>query len=190
MKLLLIAVCLLPLSCYSQKDTSKQVVGKMYSMSGPYAYWVSVILHRNKQAIVAIQTDGNSLQEIFDEVERERIKLGKDVVATYEHITFQKSGSKKVQLNVRLYNRTDTVPKSRAIDEINGLKNYNFISGNIYFSGAGFPKATAVRASDKVRLETYYDRCAPGTVITLGNCVHQNWDKSVSEPLNKLIKLN
>ncbi len=127
MKYLLNVLFVIPLRSYSQKDTTKQIIGKIYNTTGPFAYWVSVILHRNKRAIVALQTNSNSLQEIFDMVEKERSKLGKDVVATYEHITYQKPGSKKIEIDVSAYNHTDSVPKSKATEEINGLKNFNFI---------------------------------------------------------------
>jgi lipopolysaccharide export LptBFGC system permease protein LptF len=190
MKYLLIALFILPSISYSQRDTAKQIIGKSYTMSGPYAYWVTVHLHKNKQAIVSLQTNGNSLQEIFAAVEEKRSKLGKDVVASYERITYQKSGSKKIELDVSAYNRDDTVPKSKARDEINGLKNFNFISGNIYFSGTGFTKNTAAKVSEKDKLRSYYDKSMSGTIITLENCVHQNLDGSLSYALNKSIKLN
>ena len=73
--------------------------------SGPGVYFVSVILHRNKQAISALQTTGDTLQKIFEMVERERKKLGKDVVALYQQITYQKPGGKKMELDVHAYNQ-------------------------------------------------------------------------------------
>lgn len=161
----------------------------MYTkVSGPY--YASVILHRNKQAIIAIQTTGDSLQEIFHTVERERTKLGNGVDASYEHITYQKPGSKKIELDVTPYNQKDLDSKSNIIKEINKLREFNFISGSIYFSGSGFSSVTTIKAIDNSKLETNYLRCIPGTIITLENCCYKTLSGSISSPLNKSIKLN
>ena len=104
MKYLFVALFILPLISYSQQDSSRQIIGKIFTkISG--AYQATVIFHRNKQAIVAEVTNGDSLQEIFNSVEHERKKLGNDVVASYAHIIYQKPGNKKIEINVDLYNQ-------------------------------------------------------------------------------------
>jgi hypothetical protein len=189
MKYLFIALFISPLISYSQQDSTKQIIGKIYTkVSGPY--YASVILHRNKQAIVVIQTTGDSLQQIFNSIERERSKLGKEVVATYEHITYQKPGSKKLELDVTPYNQKDLDPKSNITQEINKLREFNFISGTIYFSGNGFTNVSSANVNEKEKLETYYLRSRFGTTIVLDKCVYRTSNGSLSAPLNKSIMLN
>lgn len=189
MKSLFVVFFVLPLISYSQQDSNKQVIGKMYTTIGPGDYDVYVILHRNKQAIVTMQTSNDSLKKIFEFVESERKKLGNDVVAQYERITYQKTGNKKVELDVTPYNQKESGDKSNVTQEINKLKVLNFTTGTIYFSGYGFANVTAAKVIEKDKLETYYCRSGPGTTITLENIIYKNTDGSLSGPLNKSISL-
>lgn len=189
MKLLFVLLFILPLICYSQRDTAKQVIGKLYTNQGG-DYSVTVIFHRNKQAISVMVTRGDSLQNIFDFVEGERKKLGNDIIANYDRITYHKPGSKKIELDVRAYNQKDFTAKSNINQEISKLENMNFISGNIYFSGVGFTNVIVAKVSEKAKLEMNYHKSGPGTTITLENCVYKNSNGILSAPLNKSIKLN
>jgi len=62
MKLLFVLLFILPSICYSQRDTAKQVIGKLYTTQGG-DYSVTVIFHRNKQAISVILTRGDSYRK-------------------------------------------------------------------------------------------------------------------------------
>ena len=189
MKLLFVLLFILPSICYSQRDTSKQVIGKLYTTQGG-DYSVTVIFHRNKQAIAVMDTRGDSLQKIFDFVEGERKKFGNDIIANYDRITYHKPGSKKIELDVTPYNQKDFATKNNINQEIDNLKNLNFISGNIYFSGVNFTNVIAARVSEKAKLEMNYRKSGPGTTITLENCVYKNSNGTLSAALNKSIKLN
>lgn len=183
-------VFVIPLMSYSQQDSGKQVIGKTYTTTVRGDYNVSVIFHRNKQAIVVIVTSCDSLPRISDFSEDAK-KYGNDVVATFHRITYRKPGTnKEIEIDVSPYNLEDTEPKSNARHEIDKLKNLNFISGTIYFSGPGFTNVTSAKAGEKSKLETYYNRSMPGTTITLENCIYKNAAGSLSQPLNKSIKLN
>ena len=188
MKLLFVLLFILPSICYSQRDTAKQVIGKLYTTQGG-DYSVTVIFHRNKQAISVMVTRGDSLQKIFDFVEGERKKLGNDIIANYDRITYHKPGSKKIELDVSAYNQ-NSEPKSKARQEIIGLKSFNFVSGTIFFSGYGFTNVIAAKVSEKAKLEMNYHKSGPGTTITLENCIYKNSNGTLSSPLNKSIKLN
>ncbi len=188
MKLLFILLFILPSICYSQYDTSKQIISKLYT-THESGYSVTVIFHRNKKAIAVMDTRGDSLQKIFAFVEDERKKLGNDLIATYDRITYHKAGSKKIELDVSAYNVKDSSLKSNAPQEINNLKNFNFVSGIIYFSGAGFTNVMVAKAIEKAKLETFFSRSAAGTIITLENCIYKYLNGTFSLPLNKSIKL-
>ena len=62
MKYLFVALFVLPLLSYSQQDSKKQIANTTFTSIGPGYYWASVILHKNKIAIVVTQITGNSLQ--------------------------------------------------------------------------------------------------------------------------------
>lgn len=78
---------------------------------------------------------------------------------------------------------------SKAVREINQLKIYSFVSGNIYFSGEGFANVMAVPATETKKLYQLYDRSGPGTSISLDGCVYKQADGSLSAPMNKTIQL-
>jgi len=59
---------------------------------------------------------------------------------------------------------------------------FNFISGNIYFSGYGFTSVTSAKVFEKAKLESYYLRSGPETIITLENCIYKNSDGRLSGP--------
>lgn len=51
------------------------------------------------------------------------------------------------------------------------FKMLNCTSGNVYFSGTGFPHIVAIKYTGKVdELEQWFDRCAAGSLLTLENC--------------------
>ena len=79
--------------------------------------------------------------------------------------------------------------KSQAAQEVEKLKALNFISGTIYFSGAGFQNVTTVNSRDTSLLFKYCGWSMPGTIITLDNCIYKNQDGSLSKSLTKAIKL-
>lgn len=189
MKHLLIVLFFLPQVSFSQQDTAKQIIGKIYTKrGGPYS--VTVIFHKNKQAIVVLLTQVDSLHKLSDLFESERKKLGNDVVVTIERITYRKPGTNKhIDIDVSQYNQKEpTVINAREVTD--SLKNLNFISGNIYFSAAGFINVIVASVSEKGKLQKYYGKCIPGSVITLENCIYRNRDGSLSLRLNKSIKLN
>lgn len=189
---LTLSVLLLQLASHAQHDTARQVIGKVYTKSGgPYS--TTVIFHRNKQAIAVFVTGGDSLQQIFEWAEEYRKKLGAGVAVHYERITYHRPGSKTVELNADKYNQNlrdeAEIERNRTRQEIDNLKNFDFISGNIYFSGYGFTNVTAVKAVEKTKLDMYYYRSGPGTTITLESCMYKNGDGSISRPISKSIKL-
>ncbi len=112
MKYLFVVLFILPVLSYSQQGNNKQVIGKLYTTQGG-DYSVTVIFHRNKQAISVMVTQGDSLQKIFDFFEGERKKLGNDIIASYDRITYHKPGSKKIELDVSAYNQ-NFEPKSKS----------------------------------------------------------------------------
>lgn len=89
------------------------------------------------------------------------------------------------------FNRTKDTTKfvSQAVQTVNKLKAYDFVSGTVYFSGEGFRSVESVNANDKAQLRRYYERSRPGTIITLDNCVYRNANGSLSSPLNQSFKL-
>ena len=180
----------LPLIGYSQQDSAKQIIGKRYTTTVRGDYNVTVIFHRNKQAIVVLVGIYDSLPRLSDFSEAAR-KYGNDVVATFHRITYRKPGTnKQIELDVTPYNQQDTDPKSNVRQEIDNLRILNFISGTIYFSGAGFTSVTFANVTEKERLETYYRKSIPGTILTLENCIYKNSNGNLSQPLNRSIKLN
>lgn len=189
MKYLFVALFILPLVSFCQQNSKQQIVNNTFTSRGSGHYSVTVVFHRNKQAIIAIQFTCDSLQQMFNAVELEKRKLGNGVNATYLQITYQKPGSKKIELDVDLYNQKDPETNSNARQEIYKLKDLNFISGIIYFSGYGFTNVTSVKVTDKDNLEACYNKSGPGTTITLENCFYKKLDGSLSQPLNRSIKL-
>jgi hypothetical protein len=85
---------------------------------------------------------------------------------------------------------TDTVKyESNIIKELKKLINLNFISGTVYFSGTYFPNVLITYPKGIESLNTYFKRCAPGTIVVFENCIYKNEDGSVSKPLSKSFKL-
>lgn len=78
---------------------------------------------------------------------------------------------------------------SPAVREINQLKTYIFVSGNIYFSGEGFTNVIVVPAKETIELYKLYDRSGPGTSITLDGCIYKQADGNLSAPMSKTIQL-
>lgn len=89
------------------------------------------------------------------------------------------------------FNRAKDTAKfvSQAVQTVNKLKAYDFVSGTVYFSGEGFRRAESANANDKAQLHRYYNWSGPGTTITFDNCVYRNANGSLSGPLNQSIKL-
>jgi hypothetical protein len=89
------------------------------------------------------------------------------------------------------FNRAKDTAKfvSQAVQTVNKLKAYDFVSGTIYFTGFGYREVVLVNASDRKTLYQYYNRSGPGTTIILDNCVYRNANGSLSGPLNQSIKL-
>jgi hypothetical protein len=86
-------------------------------------------------------------------------------------------------------NKQSTLVQNSAKDEVDKLRMYNFVSGTIYFGGEGFLNVSSVNAKEKITLNNFYDRCMPGSSITLDNCIFKNENGSLSEPISKNIKL-
>lgn len=89
------------------------------------------------------------------------------------------------------FNRAKDTAKfiSQAVQTVNKLKAYDFVSGTVYFSGEGFRRAESANANDKAQLHRYYNWSGPGTTITFDNCVYRNANGSLAGPFNQSIKL-
>jgi hypothetical protein len=114
-------------------------------------------------------------------------------VVTFDYLTFYDGNGVATKIEKIPYNFNrgqDTVKfKSKAVQEVDKLRELDFISGTIYFAGFGFNNVTSVKAQDKATLHQYYDRSGPGTTITIDNCIYKNADGKLSSPLNKSLKL-
>ncbi len=114
-------------------------------------------------------------------------------IVTIDDFRFISSDGKTTMLKEIPYNfnkSKDTVKfKSKAVQQADELRSYNFISGTIYFSGFGHNNVSSAKASDTATLNKYYDRSGPGTTITLDNCVYKNANGSLSNPISKSVKL-
>ena len=114
-------------------------------------------------------------------------------IVTIDDLRFISSDGKTTMIKEIPYNfnkSKDTVKfKSQAVQQVDELKSYNFVSGTIYFAGFGHPNVTSAKASYTAKVYKYYDRSGPGTTITLDNCVYKNANGSLSSPLSKSIKL-
>jgi hypothetical protein len=185
----LVSLFIFSLISYSQQDSSKQAIGKIHITKGG-DYSVTVIFHRNKQAIVVLVTACDSLPRIIDFLETAR-KYGNDVVPIFHRITYRKPGTnKEIELDVDQYNQKAPEVVSKARQEIDSLKKLNFISGTIYFSGDGFTNVASAKVVDKARMGIYFGRSVPGTTITFENCIYKNPNGSLSQPLNTSVKLD
>jgi hypothetical protein len=116
---------------------------------------------------------------------------GAVVLFDYLKFTDSKGVTKEIkEIPYRFNTFNDTVKLiSQAVLEVNKLKAYDFISGTVYFSGFGYRNVEPVKANDKVTLHRHYERCGPGTIITLDNCVYKNANGSLGGPLSKSVKL-
>jgi hypothetical protein len=84
----------------------------------------------------------------------------------------------------------DTIKhESNIVKELRKLVNQNFISGTVYFSGTYFPSVLITYPKGIGSINTYFQRCAPGSIVAFENCIYKNEDGSISKPLNKSFKL-
>ena len=113
-------------------------------------------------------------------------------IVTIYDFRFISSDGKTTMIKEIPYNfnkSKDTVKfKSKAVQQADELRSYNFISGTIYFSGFGHTNVSSAKASDTATLNKYYDRSGPGTTITLDACVYKNANGSLST-ISKSVKL-
>jgi hypothetical protein len=79
--------------------------------------------------------------------------------------------------------------ESNALKEVKKLMSLDFVSGTIYFSGANFANTISTTPKGINSLKPYYDRCGPGSIITLDNCIYKNADGTISNSIIKSIKL-
>ena len=114
-------------------------------------------------------------------------------VVTFDYLTLYDGNGVATKIEKIPYNFNkgqDTLKfKSKAVQEVDKLKELDFVSGTIYFAGFGFNNVTSVKAQDKATLYQYYDRSGPGTTITVDNCIYKNADGQLSSPLSKSLKL-
>ncbi|GAB2842824.1 hypothetical protein GCM10027043_52570 [Ferruginibacter profundus] len=114
-------------------------------------------------------------------------------VVTFDYLTFYDGNGVATKIEKIPYNFNrgqDTVKlKSKAVQEVDKLRELNFVSGTIYFAGFGFNNVASVKAQDKATLNKYYDRSGPGTTITIDKCIYKNADGKLSSPLSKSLKL-
>jgi hypothetical protein len=79
--------------------------------------------------------------------------------------------------------------ESKAVKEVKKLMALDFVSGTIYFSGENFVNVILTKPKGVNSLKTYYDRCGPGSIITLDNCVYKKFDGTLSKPITQSLKL-
>lgn len=114
-------------------------------------------------------------------------------IVSIDYIVFVDSTGKTKNVSERPYNfkrsQDSSQIKSQAVQEVEKLLVLKFISGIVYFSGAGFTNVLSVKATDTSTLYKSYALSRPGTIITLDNCIYKNTNGNLSGPINKSIKL-
>ena len=67
--------------------------------------------------------------------------------------------------------KIDTVAVANKLDFYGFFKTINCTSGNLYFSGNGFPKITSIKYhGNPNELKIYFDHCVSGSRFTFENC--------------------
>ena len=87
----------------------------------------------------------------------------------------------------RLTRRPDSLYFDSKADLEEQLKQLDFVSGYIYFSGTGFPggvQAASVLGSIEAARDLL-NRCGPGSRITLEKCVFRKKDQAKTLPISK-----
>ena len=98
-------------------------------------------------------------------------------------ITDKNHKSSPVQLSYMFYSMTKgniNFPSSPQYLEWKKLRNLNYLSGTIYFSGTYFPNVIvfSIQQGKNEELKKLFDRCAIGTVITFDNTSYKD-DKGI-----------
>jgi hypothetical protein len=114
-------------------------------------------------------------------------------IVTLDNVRFinAKGESKSVTEIPYKFNKnqcTDTYV-SKAVQEVRKLLALDFVSGTIYFSGTNFINVISATPKGINSLKSYYDRCGPGSIITLDNCIYKNFNGTFSKPISKSLKL-
>ncbi len=130
----------------------------------------------------------SSLNELMVNID----SASKGAFVTFEYLkSIDSEGVKNIKeipYNFKAIKDTITT-KSKAVQEVEKLKENIFSNGTIYFAGFGFPNVISVKASETKTLYYYYSRSGPGTTIAYENCIYKNANGSLSKPLNKTITL-
>jgi hypothetical protein len=88
---------------------------------------------------------------------------------------------------------SDTLNISDTASYFNGLREWDFISGTLWFSGKGFPVAGVISFSGQFPYphgcEMYYRRCVPGTRILLTDGVFRNKEGVLVRSFTKWITI-
>lgn len=71
------------------------------------------------------------------------------------------------------------------------FKDLKIMSGEVYFTGAGFPYMERIlfKGPGLEILKTYFVRCRAGSEITFVKCILKNTDGSISKPLNRTVMI-
>jgi hypothetical protein len=88
---------------------------------------------------------------------------------------------------------SDTLNISDTASYFKGLREWDFISGKLWFTGKGFPVAGVVSFSGQFPYpngcEAYYRRCVPGTRILLTDGVFRNKEGILVRSFSKWITI-
>lgn len=86
----------------------------------------------------------------------------------------------------RLTQRPDSLFFNTTEELQKQLYQLEIITGNIYFSGTGFPATVAASVHGSiVGLNDLLNRCGPGSRITLERCIIKKKDRSLTVPISK-----
>jgi len=181
---------LLTISLSSVSQTKNSSTNPVRIWNYRNTYLVSAIFSNdNYTASKAIMTNGRDLNAIMRGID----SMGNHQYVSIEYVRYIDSSGHSRDIDPGFYHFTKakyfTTPKNKN-PEFLTLRSSIFNSGMIYFSGTGFPGVIPVKATDINLLSQCYGKCAAGTIITLSNCVYKNPNGSLSEPVNKTIKLD
>lgn len=86
-----------------------------------------------------------------------------------------------------LQRRPDSLYFNNVVELEKQLSQLSFVSGTVYFSGAGFTSGTvsAYITGSLVGLRSQLEKCGPGSRITLEKCVLLKSNNARTIPLNK-----
>jgi len=140
----------------------------------------------NPKVFSCYGTNLDSMMKMIDSASQ-----GADVIFDHLYAHYLNGFSKPIEKIPYNFNRKNYIPERKSLsqEEIDKLRSYRYISGTIYFTGAGFNTTLSTAATDSLNLKKMFSLCRPGSSVVLDNCIYIDTLGKKSKPISKSIKL-